>query len=693
MWTLVARGGVALFLALLLGACGFSGRPQPDFTISLNPANLNIQQGSSGTTQLTITPQNGFTGTVALSLVAGQDQVPQGLTLSPGSVQVSGSGPVNQSLTLSAQPTTPTGTYRLKVRATSESLTREADLAVAVAAPPPSPGFTLALNPTSLTVQQGSNGQTTLTVTPQNGFTGTVALSLAGAPGGVTLSPASVAVSGSGPVAQALTLSVDEGVAPGTYPLQVRGAAGGHVQEVSLSLTVTAAPPPFTGTLDLPSPLQTVAPGGQVQVPVRVAFNGSRVASVTLTVRLADPCAKGTSDCPGWDASRYPGVTHPTGSFTLTPTSPGALLTFRVDPGALPQGPFKYELVLSGRGASGKVWEEVVPFYLKVLRPGERSGMEAWNFWRDYMDLPRVTEDPEWSFRAWLHSRYALMNYPNNFVYDEDLSQPFASPEGREAGRRGNEWGWFAKSNGQPYWPTEETSINWWISSSFHRFNVIDPRAVNGGFGVYRDVGPVPGWGDGWGRTWANLPNLYGGSPGTRPQLFPVPDKAVPLNQHRGQENPNPTAPCSNPSRPQVRPFLTREGLTWDDGNGAVVDPIGLPLSLQTFPSAPVDTEVLEARLVRLSDGVLNPLCAYGSLQYWEGRDPWRQTATLVLRNRGAVVALPHQPLTPGEAYEAYLKVRLGGEMREFTWRFSVAAQNDLRPLRVEPSLELQEGR
>jgi hypothetical protein len=106
----------------------------------------------------------------------------------------------------------------------------------------------------------------------------------------------------------------------------------------------------------------------------------------------------------------------------------------------LSQGPFKYELVLSGEDASGKVREEVVPFYLKVLAPGERSGMEAWNFWRDYMDLPRVREDPEWSFRAWLHSRYALKNYPNNLPHDEDLSQPFASSEGREAGRRGNEW-------------------------------------------------------------------------------------------------------------------------------------------------------------------------------------------------------------------------------------------------------------
>jgi hypothetical protein len=124
-----------------------------------------------------------------------------------------------------------------------------------------------------------------------------------------------------------------------------------------------------------------------------------------------------------------------------------------------------------------------------------------------------------------------------------------------------------------------------------------------------------------------------------------------------------------------------------------VVNPIGLPITLQTFPSAPVDTEVLDARLTRLSDGALNPLCAYGSLQYWEGRDFWYQRALNGLRRRGAVIALPHQPLTPGEAYEAYLKVRLGSEVREFTWRFSVAGESDLRPLRVAPSLELLEGR
>ncbi|WP_241374327.1 hypothetical protein [Thermus arciformis] len=113
-----------------------------------------------------------------------------------------------------------------------------------VTAPPPS--FTLSLNPASLTVEQGSSGATTLTLTPQNGFTGTVNLSLVDGGGnpvaGVGLSPTSVSVSGASPVNQTLTLAVASSVNPGTYALKVRGTSGSLTQEVNLTLTVTAPP-------------------------------------------------------------------------------------------------------------------------------------------------------------------------------------------------------------------------------------------------------------------------------------------------------------------------------------------------------------------------------------------------------------------------------------------------------------------
>ncbi|MER3489607.1 MAG: hypothetical protein C4328_06880, partial [Meiothermus sp.] len=56
--------------ALLFSACGNSpstGGNTANFTLSLSPTSLTINQGGSGTTALTLTPQNGFTGTVSLS--------------------------------------------------------------------------------------------------------------------------------------------------------------------------------------------------------------------------------------------------------------------------------------------------------------------------------------------------------------------------------------------------------------------------------------------------------------------------------------------------------------------------------------------------------------------------------------------------------------------------------------------------
>jgi len=160
-----------LVLALLLGACsGPSGNhPPSDFTLSLNPTSLTVQQGSSGTTTLTITPQNGFTGTVSLSLV----RAPSGVTLSPASVTVSGSSPVNQTLTVNVGSGVAPGTYNLQVRATSGSLTKTANLSLTVTAP--ATDFSMVLESNTLTLAPGGIAYVRLTVT---GSDGTLSLSL-----------------------------------------------------------------------------------------------------------------------------------------------------------------------------------------------------------------------------------------------------------------------------------------------------------------------------------------------------------------------------------------------------------------------------------------------------------------------------------------------------------------------------------
>ena len=113
---------LGLGLALLLTAC--VGGP-PSFSLALNPTSLTVQQGSSGTTTLTITPQNGFTGTVNLALVDGNGSPVPGITLSPTSVSVD-SGSINHTLTLNV--TAEAGSYRPQLIASSGELTKTADL-------------------------------------------------------------------------------------------------------------------------------------------------------------------------------------------------------------------------------------------------------------------------------------------------------------------------------------------------------------------------------------------------------------------------------------------------------------------------------------------------------------------------------------------------------------------------------------
>jgi len=87
-----------------------------------------VQQGSSGTTQLTLTPQHGFTGTVSLSL----QNAPAGVDLSPTSVNVTASNPGSYPLTISVDSGVTEDTYNLTLQATGGSLSKSADLTLTV---------------------------------------------------------------------------------------------------------------------------------------------------------------------------------------------------------------------------------------------------------------------------------------------------------------------------------------------------------------------------------------------------------------------------------------------------------------------------------------------------------------------------------------------------------------------------------
>jgi subtilase family serine protease len=84
------------------------------------------------------------------------------------------------------------------------------------------PAFTLSASQTTLSIKQGSSGTSTITVGPQNGFNGSVSLTVSALPAGVTasFSPASTTT------ASILTLTVSASAAKGTSIVTVTGASG-----------------------------------------------------------------------------------------------------------------------------------------------------------------------------------------------------------------------------------------------------------------------------------------------------------------------------------------------------------------------------------------------------------------------------------------------------------------------------------
>jgi len=97
-----------------------------------------------------------------------------------------------------------------------------------------SPNFTLSASPTSLTITQGSNGTSTITVTPVDGFTGSVTLSASGLPSGVTagFSPNPTTTTST------LTLTASASAATGTVTVTIQGVSGSLTNTTTLSLTV-----------------------------------------------------------------------------------------------------------------------------------------------------------------------------------------------------------------------------------------------------------------------------------------------------------------------------------------------------------------------------------------------------------------------------------------------------------------------
>jgi len=208
----------------------FTGCGTPDFTLTSAPASVSVTQGATANYTETLTPLNGFTGTVTLSIAG----LPAGAsaTFTPASLT---SG--NSALAVATTAATAAGTYTLTITGTSGTLTHTATATLIVTAPVVG-DFAVTASPASQTVTAGANTTYTATVTPSGGFNGTVGFSASGLPTGASasFSPASVAVSGN----STMTVTTSTTTPAGTYTVTITGTSGTLVHSTTVTLVVTA---------------------------------------------------------------------------------------------------------------------------------------------------------------------------------------------------------------------------------------------------------------------------------------------------------------------------------------------------------------------------------------------------------------------------------------------------------------------
>lgn len=196
----------------------------PKFTIAASPASLSIVQGAKGTSTISITAQNGFSAAVALSATG----LPSGVTASFSAVA---SG--KSTLTFTASSTAAAGTATVTITGTSGSLSSKTTVALTVTLPPT---FTLSAAPAALTIAQGASGTSTLTLTPQNGFSSSVTLNITGLPAGVTPS----LQTGTASTTCILTLAVAASASTGVSTITITGTSGSLTKTATIALTISA---------------------------------------------------------------------------------------------------------------------------------------------------------------------------------------------------------------------------------------------------------------------------------------------------------------------------------------------------------------------------------------------------------------------------------------------------------------------
>ncbi len=287
----------------------------PDFNMTSAPDTLTIQPGgASRSSTITLTSIGGFAGDVAVSLFC--PSIGLKASLSPGNVTLTMGGTAPDTLTVSADPNTPTGYYFISVTGIYNGTDFHS---TAVYVKVALPDFTISADPQYIVILPGS-AMSTITLVSTLDYTNTVTLAETHSAGlTVRCSTTSVYVA---PGVNGTSVCTFSATIRGTYRAEITGTAGALSHSVTVYVTITGPTPNFDISAS-PTTKGPLYPGEHGTATVTVTAVNGFTDTVDLT---ASPSAGLTATLsatsfPGGSGTSTLDVTAPTaGAYTVTVT-------------------------------------------------------------------------------------------------------------------------------------------------------------------------------------------------------------------------------------------------------------------------------------------------------------------------------------------------------------------------------------
>ncbi len=268
----------------------------------------------------------------------------------------------------------------------------------------------------------------------------------------------------------------------------------------------------------------------------------------------------------------------------------------------------------------------------------------AWlNHYRVDVQVPPVNEDPALSAGDEAHARYLVANYgdaiargehPGGEIHSEKPGMLAYSEAGLKAASASDVAQW-AGHGGAGF--TAETAIDGWMSIPFHRLPLLNPRLKRAGYGQFC----------GSGNCAAALNVLTDPDPihpfstlFKDPIEFPSEGSTVALKT-AGPESPDPLTACPGYALPTGSPITLQLG-SW-------YQPALTAYSLKR-------------------DGAEVAACGFDANSYMNPDPSVQNIGRTGLRDYGAVIVIPREPLVAGSTYAVTMTV----EGKPYRWSFKV---------------------